>query len=314
MHTSPRWSALAIGIALVALSAGAHAEARYDAATRTFRLDGGEVTYAFGINDKQQLQSAYWGGRVAAGDALGPQKARSDHSSFDLSASITPSEYPAFGGGVFSEVALKSRTPQGVRDAVLTYQSHQLGKDSVEVRLRDIGSPLEVTLHYTIDPQTGIVGRWASIHNAGSTPLTLDRAASAAWSLPVQDDYRLHYMTGRWAGEWQMQRQPVSEGATVLESRRNATGQQNTPWFAIDRDSRSNEDSGPVWFGTLAWSGSWQISVARLQGGDVRVVGGYNPFDFAWPLAAGQTLDTPVMYAGYSNQGMGGASRLQHRF
>lgn len=43
-------------------------------------------------------------------------------------------------------------------------------------------------------------------------------------------------------------------------------------------------------------------------------MGGYNPYDFSWSLKPGETLDTPVFYAGYSDGGMGGASRTFHRF
>src|SRR5262245_52110291 len=103
------WAA-AGGAALIAqlwIAVPASASARFDAATRVFRLDGGQTTYAFGVNENGQLQSAYWGGRLADGDPLGPVKSVAGHSSFDLSASVTPQEFPAQGGGIFSEVALK---------------------------------------------------------------------------------------------------------------------------------------------------------------------------------------------------------------
>ena len=32
----------------------------------------------------------------------------------------------------------------------------------------------------------------------------------------------------------------------------------------------------------------------------IRVTGGYNPFDFAYRLAPGEQLATPVFYGGYS--------------
>ena len=290
------------------------ASARFDAGTRVFRLDGGQVTYAFGINEAGQLQSAYWGGRLGDGDPLGPVKSVGGHSSFDLSASVTPQEFPAQGGGIFSEVALKVAYADGNRDTVLRYVSHKIDGDSIAIVMKDIALPLQVTLHYTVDPGTGVVGRSATIENLGQTPVRIDQAASASYTLAPQDDYRLHHLTGRWAGEWTLQERPVTEGATVLESRRGSTGQQNTPWFAIDRTRVSNEESGPVWFGALAWSGSWRISIDKDQVGAVRVVGGYNAYDFAYRLAAGEKLDTPVFYAGYSDNGMGGASRLMHRF
>ncbi|QWP76958.1 alpha-galactosidase [Lysobacter sp. K5869] len=309
----PAWAWVALA-AHALFVADARAAARFDAATRVFRLDGERVTYAFGINEAGQLQSLHWGGRLADGDPLGPAKSLPSHSSFDLSASITPQEFPAQGGGVFTEVALKVAYADGNRDTVLRYVSHTLERDAVTVRLRDIALPLEVSLRYTIDPGTGVIGRSARIENLGRTPLRIDQAASAAYTLAPQDDYRLHHLSGRWAGEWSLQQRPVSEGASVLESRRGSTGQQNTPWFAIDRGGSSGEDSGPVWFGALAWSGSWRISIDKDPLGAVRVVGGYNPYDFAYRLAPGERLDTPVFYAGYSDGGMGGASRLLHRF
>ncbi|QWF14853.1 alpha-galactosidase [Lysobacter capsici] len=301
-------------IALCSLSDPAWASVGFDAQTRVFRLDGGQVTYAFGINDAGQLQAVHWGGRLAAGDPLGPVKALPGHASFDLSASVTPQEFPAQGGGIYSEVALKVAYADGNRDTVLRYVSHRIDGDALVIRMQDIAAPLQVSLRYTIDADTGVVGRSASIENQGSAPVRIDQAASASYTLAPESDYRLHHLTGRWAGEWTLQQRPVTEGATVLESRRGSTGQQNTPWFAIGRDGVSTEESGPVWFGALAWSGSWRISIDKDQLGAVRVVGGYNPYDFAYRLAPGETLDTPVFYAGYSERGMGGASRLMHRF
>jgi alpha-galactosidase len=46
----------------------------------------------------------------------------------------------------------------------------------------------------------------------------------------------------------------------------------------------------------------------------VRVTGGYNPFDFHWVLKAGDKLETPKFYVGYTDRGNGEASRIEHRF
>jgi alpha-galactosidase len=297
----------------MALMPAASATASFDPPTRSFRLDGGGVSYVFSVNDQSTLQADYWGPRLSTRDS---QSARAPDglSSVDPSISIEAQEYPGWGGGLYSEPALKLAYPDGVRDVVLRYVSGKAEGDRVTVELADIRRPLRVTLHYSIDPETGIIGRSATIRNAGKTPVRIDQASSAAWSLPTGDDYRLHTLSGRWAAEWSMQERPVTAGSTVIESRRGSTSHQANPWFAIDRQGVSTEESGPVWFGALAWSGSWRISVDRDPLGDVRIVGGFNPFDFAYRLKPGETLETPVFYAGYSDQGMGGASRLMHRF
>jgi len=46
----------------------------------------------------------------------------------------------------------------------------------------------------------------------------------------------------------------------------------------------------------------------------VRITGGTNPFDFAYPLAAGESLETPRFYAGYTGKEHGEASRILHHF
>lgn len=298
---------------LAALPAVARAEVRYDAASQVFRLDGGGVTYAFGVNQTGMVQALYWGPKLGNADRL-RAVAPPELASVDPSQSVTPQEYPGWGGGLYTEPTLKLATPDGVRDVVLKYVSHRIDGDAISVELADITRPIRVTLRYTIDPATGIVGRSATIRNNGKVPVRLDQASSAAWSLPTGDDYQLHYLTGHWAGEWTLQQRPVSAGSTVIESRRGSTSHQANPWFAIDRAGLTTEENGPVWFGALAWSGSWRISVDRDPLGDVRIVGGMNPFDFSYRLKPGEMLETPVFYAGYSGDGMGGASRLLHRF
>jgi alpha-galactosidase len=64
----------------------------------------------------------------------------------------------------------------------------------------------------------------------------------------------------------------------------------------------------------LGWSGSWRITVEQTAMQQVRVTGGFNPFDFGYRLKPGEQLETPPFYGGYTSKGMGEASRTLHRF
>jgi alpha-galactosidase len=150
------------------------------------------------------------------------------------------------------------------------------------------------------------------IENRETQPVTVEQAAAASWALPP-GQYTLNYLTGRWAGEWSLTQEVLHPGERMLESRRGTTSHQANPWFAIQA-GEANEEHGDVWFGALAWSGSWRISIEEDQQDAVRVVGGYNPFDFGYVLHPGEQLETPVFYGGYSTNGLGEASRLLHRF
>jgi alpha-galactosidase len=197
----------------------------------------------------------------------------------------------------------------------LHYTRHQIAGNSLTVTLQDIERALIVHLHYRVYPETGIVRRDATIENRTSDSVVLESAQSAVWYLPQGDDYRLRYLTGRWAGEWQLHSEAVGTGLKILESRRGSTSVQFNPWFALDSNGNSDEENGPVWFGALGWSGSWRLSIEQQTAQQqVRVTGGYNPFDFGYRLDPGASLSTPAFYTGYTAGGIGEASRILHRF
>jgi alpha-galactosidase len=304
-------------VLLLAATLAVHASppaASFDAAAKTFRLDGGNTTYIFGVNTRGELQQIYWGGRLGASDAVPQAQPSPEWASFDSSYTNTPQEYVSWGGGLYNEPALKISFPDGNRDLVLHYQSHSVRADGFDVVLRDLDPkrPVQVTLHYAIDGASGILTRSATIKNDGKEPFTIEQAAAANFTLPA-GQYTLNYLTGRWAGEWTLNLEPVLGGARVIESRRGTTGHQANPWFALQAGA-SNEDAGEVWFGALAWSGSWRQVIEKDNLDQVRITSGFNPFDFGYVLKGGETLDTPVFYAGYTAHGLGAASRLFHHF
>lgn len=307
--------ALSAVIVLLAASLAALAqptEASFDAAGKVFRMDGGLASYVFGVNEKGDLQQLYWGGRLGAADSFSRARTIPEWASFDSSNTTTPQEYAGWGAGLFVEPALKVSFADGNRDLVLHYESHSVTPHGFEVVLKDIGRKIYVTLHYEMDPESGILARSATIENREAQPVTVEQAAAAAWALPA-GAYTLNYLTGRWAGEWNLTQEEVHPGARVIESRRGSTGHQANPWFALQAGA-ADEEHGEVWFGALGWSGSWRITVEKDQMNAVRVTGGFNPFDFGYALHPGERLETPIFYAGYSPNGLGGASRLLHRF
>ena len=278
-----------------------------------FRLDGGDTTYAFGVNERGELQQIYWGGKIGPNDPIPPAKSKIELASFDNSYNNTPQEYAGWGQGLYMEPALKVSFADGNRDLVLHYaSSQQPDPQSLEVVLKDISRAVTVTLHYKMDAESGILARSATVENGEKQPILVEQEAAAAFSLPPAH-YTLSYLSGRWGGEWTLNQETIHQGQRVLESRRGTTGHQLNPWFAIGRGD-ADEEHGEVWFGELAWSGSWRITVEQDTLDTVRVTGGFNPFDFGYPLKPGEKLESPVFYAGYSRDGMGGASRLLNHF
>jgi alpha-galactosidase len=309
------WPMAAVCVLAVSWPATAQstADIRYDETARTFRLEAADVSYVLGVNQEGELQSLYWGQRLRPADPIPAAQVNKGTSSFELPVNATPQEYVGWGGGLVVVPDVKITFPDGNRDLALRYVSHSINNNTLSIAMRDISRDVTVTLLYQMDAATGIVARSARIDNHTDAPLTVEQAFAATWNLPASSDYQLRYLTGRWAGEWNLQQGPLHPGKVVLESRRGSTGDEVNPWFAIERGNEPDQDTGNVWFGALGWSGSWQINIEQDWQHRVRVTGGYTPFDFAYRLAPGESLETPKFYGGYSASGIGGASRLLHR-
>jgi alpha-galactosidase len=292
----------------------ARADIQYFPERKVWVIQTGEATYAMGVNQRGELQSIYWGARVAHDADFQAAQILPEVASFDLSNTTTPQEYPGWGSEHYNEPALKATYADGNRDAVLHFADQHIDGNTLEIELKDISTDLRVHLYYRIYPETGVLERWSRIDNQTKQAVVLENAASAAWTVPHGEGYGWHYLTGHWGSEWQLHNEPLQTGAHVIESRRGSTSHQANPWFAIDRPGETTEESGPVWFGALGWSGSWRITVEQTAMQQVRVTGGFNPFDFGYHLKPGEHLETPPFYAGFTAKGTGEASRILHRF
>jgi alpha-galactosidase len=301
---------LAAVFAALSLSVSAQT-VQYIPAKRIFLLTTAHSSYAMGISNDGQLQHLYWGGPLWRTDDLAGATEKPDISSFDPHQMLDAEEYPGWGGARYYEPALKLTRADGDRDLVLHYSSYKIDGNRLVIAMRDINDDIEAQLEYRVYPQFGVISRKATIHNNSTQAITIESAQSATWNLPQGDGYRLTYLTGRWAAETQVNHEPIHEGMKVLESRLGHTGHNMNPWFAID-EGHADEEHGRVWFGALAWSGNWRITVEQTPYKQVRVTGGFNTFDFAWPLKPGESLETPDFYAGYSEHGFGEASRMLH--
>jgi alpha-galactosidase len=300
---------------LVARGQGtAEAPIRYLPDLKLWVLETERTSYIEGVNELNELQQVYWGGKIAGASDLPAAHSGQEHASFDSSETMTANEYPGWGGKQYNEPCLKVTLADGVRDLVLKYISHEIHGDELTIRLKDIRYDLFVDLSYRVFSRQDIIRKQAVIENRTAQVVTVESAQSGVWQVPQGAGYRLTYLAGRWAGETQLIREPIHQGKVVLESRRGNTSHHLNPWFALDYLGEADEQHGRVWFGALGWSGNWKLAIEETPGQQVRVVGGYDDFDFAYPLKPGSSLKTPLYYGGFSSEGFGEASRLMHRF
>lgn len=262
-----------------------------------------------------ELCSTYWGKKL-----LHPEEVPCD--TYCISGAdeyyereLNLREYPSYGAKYYDNECLKVCFADGVRDLRLTYKGYVISEDGnqLTVTLKDIYYPFEADLVYTVYDGLDIIDKHTVLRNLGSAEVTLETFYSAAWTVPYSDKLMLTYMSSAWGAEYAVKKQPLPHAALLLESRAGVSNATAFPYFALDLGN-ATEHSGEVWFGTLQYSGNWQIKAGRDRNGSPLIVGGISDFNSSVQLAAGHSFTTPVFTGGYVEQGHGGASRQLHDY
>ncbi|MDF2537823.1 MAG: alpha-galactosidase [Herbinix sp.] len=261
------------------------------------------------------LHNVYWGEKVHGEDLTYLVKERG-HSSFDPNLNLERDEYSFWTSYSFLESCLKVSYPE-IRKLDMIYIDHTIETISKDLerlsfRYKNSYSDLYVTLVYDVYAEYDIISRYAEIFNDGEEVI-VENLKSASVSVPKMDQYRVKYLTGKWAAESQINDQYLTTGNFTLQSRSGNTGPHFNPSFALDNGS-ATEDSGNVWFGLLGFSSNWQISFERTIYNNVKITGGISNFDFMYTLKKGESFKTPVMTFGFSSGGYGEMSRKLHAF
>jgi alpha-galactosidase len=270
------------------------------------------------LSSDDVLLLPYWGrdGQTArSADYLpSPQGSRPSQRAF---LDGQPVAYPVYGDPLFKEVCLVVARADGSRDTHLSFVQDVVreidGQAALELVFEDGLVGLRVTHRFHIFAECDVIARSVHVENRGQEVLTLERLLTAALPLPPgeYDAWTLH---GQWGREFGLFGRPLEAGKFVLESRRGMSSHEAHPWFAVRPRGEVAEDAGRVWFGSLAWSGNWLCSLEVERNDALHIVAGLQPFDFAWRLGPGDRFSAPELVCGYSDEGLGGASRMLHTF
>lgn len=303
--------------------------------SQTFKLDTEHTSYVFYVNEYGKLIHLYFGAKIHDTDIsylkyhgyreFHPNPIAQDNG-FSLNSVLQ--EYPTFGCGDFRRSALAIRGDNGCLCTDLVYKEHCItdgkyalsglpavyddGKaaQTLVVTMTDPLTGADVELLYAIIEGHDAVMRAARIHNRGSVPLMVERAASCAVDFNSMD-FDLIHLQGRWARERQIEREPLTHSIRTVSSLRGASGHVHNPFVALTSKC-ATEDAGEVYGFSLVYSGSFAIETECDSLDQTRVVMGIHPDDFSWKLDVGETFCTPESVLVFSSQGIGGMSRTFH--
>ncbi|GAA2024299.1 alpha-galactosidase [Catenulispora yoronensis] len=231
-----------------------------------------------------------------------------------------PLELAAGAAFQFGHAQLAVRFGDGTRDLELVFAGAEVevGAETEELVLTfvDRHYPLAVESRHRVRSGSPVIERHLVVRHSGDAedaPIEVLRADSASWTLPPLPDYRLSQVRGRWAAETRLNRSALPYGETVLTSRRGITSHHANPWVMVD-DGGASAVHGQVFGCTLAWSGSWQLTVERTPADRVAVAAGFGHEGLVWPLAPGEALTTPVTAGAWTDGGFDAASQAWHTY
>ena len=228
--------------------------------------------------------------------------------------------YPAAGSGFILEPALQATHADGNTSTDLEYVTHtatalDTNVTLTRIELKDKYYPFFVTLCLKTYHAQDVIEQWAEIRHQEPSTVTLYRFASSAPLLPKADSYWLTHFHGDWANEAQWVEERLASGMKVLDSKIGVRAHQyRTPSFLVALNGAAREDSGEVFGGSLAWSGSFQLAFEVGTDDRLRSLSGINPFGSQYRLAPGQAFITPAMLWNWSGEGKGQVTRNFHRW
>ncbi|MCU1409743.1 MAG: glycoside hydrolase clan [Rhodoglobus sp.] len=153
---------------------------------------------------------------------------------------------------------------------------------------------------------SGLLRQRAAITNAGEPW----RVETLELAVPVPSEAtELLDFTGRWALERVPQRHPFGVGAWVRESRGGKPGLENTMLLLAGEEGFGFR-SGRVWGIHVAWSGNQVAAAERVPADSRRISGAELLLPDEVVLAAGETYETPWLYASWGD----GLDELAARF
>lgn len=285
------------------------------------RIETGNTSLVYKVGKNQLLYQTYLGTRLDNSsdyDAV----SRENTKKFVVNdgnplVDLRHPAYPTFGTDNLFEPAIRITHNDGNPSLELMYQSHSVMKkdDNITetiIRLKDPQYPVDVTLHYRSYYKEDVIELWTEIWHQEKKPVMLYNYASAMLHFDA-GKYWLTQFYSDWAEEARMEESQLTHGTRVIDSQLGVrTDMFAIPAFFLSLNSKSDENTGELIAGTIAWSGNFRFAFNVDNNNSLRIMSGINPFASEYNLEPDKIFTTPAFIYTFSDKGKGQASRNLH--
>lgn len=277
---------------------------------KLFVLQTKNTTYAFFEDEEGVLVHLYWGGKIARAedfDTITMEGEQGYHPNIDKKWE----ECSSYGSMRYKEASFKVTFADGVRDFRYVIKSYRVDGSHLSIVLEDAVYPLRLTIHYIVHEEWDMIEKWREAENLGEEIIAVERFYSGEFVLPGEG-YRSINGNGTWNDDFKSCEDSLCAGKKIYESLRGVTAHVAVPAFLIHKNA--DEQTGEVYCGVLAYSGNFKVVAEQTPYAYLNVQIGMSDTDFCWRLKKGEPLQTPRVYAGYSDSGFSGMSDRLHQF
>ncbi|WP_308916502.1 alpha-galactosidase [Jannaschia sp. LMIT008] len=276
---------------------------------RTWRLDDHDGTAArqtlvLAATGDRLPQCVYWGDplppdanltTLAAAHAIDVTGGMLDENP-DLS--LCPEAARTFPGQPGLILRTRDGTPILPR---FLYVSDDRNGDALDLRYADADHGLRLTFRFATDPSTHIVTARTILD--ADAPVHLHWLAAPVLPAPQLSDEMID-VSGRWCGEFQLNRTPWSPGIRYRENRTGRTGHEHFPGLLVPCRGATNT-RGEAYAFHYGWSGGHRMIAEELPDGRRQIQWGHAA---RMETHAATRFETATLHATYSRTGLNGCA------
>ena len=269
-----------------------------------WRLDDGRQTFVLAARRTRLPEVVYWGAplpldenmeTVAAAHMLDVTGGMLDENP-DLS--ICPEAVRTFPGQPGMIIRAEGGTPLLPK---FRFKSEKVEERALHLCYEDADNGLEYCADIRLDPLTHVLTLQAEI-KAGD-PIHLHWLSAPVLPAPQTADEMID-VTGRWCGEFQLNRTAWSPGMRYRENRTGRTGHEHFPGLIVPARGCTKTD-GEAWAFHYGWSGGHRMVAEELPDGRRQIQFGHAARMESRPATS---FKTAPLYAVYSSDGLNGCA------
>ncbi len=272
-------------------------------AIRSWRLDDGRQTLVLAARGDRLPEVVHWGAPLPAFEEGGVIHAASriDLTGGMLDETADLSICPEAGRSFPGQPGMVLRAADG--GAILprfAFRSAEEG-EGLCLTYGDAEAGLTYRARFAIDAGTRVVTASAEIE--AEEPVRLDWLAAPVLPGPQLADEMID-VSGRWCGEFQLNRTPWSAGIRLRENRTGRTGHEHFPGLVLPGRGATN-CRGEAWALHYGWSGGHRMVAEELPDGRRQVQFGHAAGIETEPATR---FETAPLYLSYSAEGLNGCA------